>query len=195
MEMQIQDLIDSIRKDGLEKAERESEQVISEAKAKAEGIVKEAEEKAAKLISDAKKRISLEEETSKAALEQASRDALLTFRKKMVEEINLILKSKVSQALDAKTLTELVKIVVEKECDDASTVVVPEKLEEEVSKGLAKELADKVSKGLQVKGGKQFGTGFVVMEKDGEGYVDLSDDALVSLLMPYLSESLKKLFH
>ncbi len=190
--MQIQDLIDSIRKEGLDKTNAECEKLIAEAKEKAEGIVKEAEEKAAKLVSDAERRIELEEKSSKAGLEQASRDALLSFRKKMEDEVSLILKSKVSSSLDPKALVELISLLLKEE-EDGSVVLVPEKLEKEVAASLAKELADKVAKGLQVKGSGLIGGGFKIMEKDGEGYIDLSDDALVSLLMPHLSDSLKKL--
>lgn len=46
MELQIQDLVSSIRKDGIEAANAEAEAIISEAKKKAETIVADAKAEA-----------------------------------------------------------------------------------------------------------------------------------------------------
>ena len=49
MEQQIQDLVDSIRKEGLEEAEKQRNEIIQKAKAEADRIIKEAKDNAAKM--------------------------------------------------------------------------------------------------------------------------------------------------
>ena len=50
MEQQIQDLVDSIRKEGLDEANRERDRIIAQAKGEADRIVKVARENSEKMI-------------------------------------------------------------------------------------------------------------------------------------------------
>ena len=56
MELQIQDLVSSIRKDGIEAANAEAEAIISEAKKKAETIVADAKAEAKSVQEASEKR-------------------------------------------------------------------------------------------------------------------------------------------
>ena len=60
MELQIQDLVSSIKKDGIESANREAAQILAEAKAQAEKIVADARSEADKLRADAQAEIGAE---------------------------------------------------------------------------------------------------------------------------------------
>ena len=55
MEQQIQDLIASIRKEGIDSARAEADRIIQEAKDKADAIVREAEKERDKMVPDAQK--------------------------------------------------------------------------------------------------------------------------------------------
>ena len=95
MEQQIQDLVDSIRKEGLEEAEKQRNEIIQKAKAEADRIIKEARDNAAKMIDDAAKECALREQSAKASISQAARDVSLSLR----EEINRQLAAILSSAL------------------------------------------------------------------------------------------------
>ena len=82
MEQQIQDLVASIRKEGIDSAKAEAERIISEARAQADAIVKEAEKERDKMIADAEKSIALEKSSSEATIKQAARDVSLSLRKR-----------------------------------------------------------------------------------------------------------------
>ena len=64
MEQQIQDLIASIKKDGIESATNESKKILEEARKEAERIVDEAKKERDKIIADGKKTIEIERESS-----------------------------------------------------------------------------------------------------------------------------------
>ena len=53
MEIQLQELIDQIKKDGVEAAENEAESILNDAKAQAEKIIADAQMQADKILADA----------------------------------------------------------------------------------------------------------------------------------------------
>ena len=77
MELQIQDLVSSIRKDGIEAANAEAEAIISEAKKKAETIVADAKAEAKSVQEASEKEIGILKESAAISAEQAKRDAIL----------------------------------------------------------------------------------------------------------------------
>ena len=54
MEIQLQELIEQIKKDGVEAAEAQAEEVINSAKAKAEKIIADAQAQAERILQEAK---------------------------------------------------------------------------------------------------------------------------------------------
>jgi len=87
MELQIQDLVSSIKKDGIESANREAAQILAEAKAQAEKIVADARSEADKLRADAQAEIGVFKASAQLSAEQAKRDAVLAFRQEIGAEL------------------------------------------------------------------------------------------------------------
>ena len=123
MEIQIQELIDSIKKDGLEQAKKDAVAYLENAKAEADRIVAEANDEAAKLIEKAKKEIALEEKSSKATLEQAARDAVLSFKKGVEQELDKIMNEEVSASVDGALLERLIDEVVSSDLVSKDAVI------------------------------------------------------------------------
>lgn len=192
MEIQIQELIDSIKKDGLEQAKKDAVAYLENAKAEADRIVADANDEAAKLIEKAKKEIALEEKSSKATLEQAARDAVLSFKKGVEQELDKIMNEEVSASVDGALLERLIDEVVSSDLV-GKDAVIEVKDAKAVSEAFVKKLSDKVKKGLTIKSSNQVSGGFRVIEKDGSGYIDLTEREIAALLKPYLNESLKEL--
>lgn len=192
MEIQIQELIDSIKKDGLEQAKKDAVAYLENAKAEADRIVADAKDEAGKLIEKAKKEIALEEKSSKATLEQAARDAVLSFKKGVEQELDKIMNEEVSASVDGALLERLIDEVVSSDLV-GKDAVIEVKDAKAVSEAFVKKLSDKVKKGLTIKSSNQVSGGFRVIEKDGSGYIDLTEREIAALLKPYLNESLKEL--
>ena len=192
MEIQIQELIDSIKKDGLEQAKKDAVAYLENAKAEADRIVADANDEAAKLIEKAKKEIALEEKSSKATLEQAARDAVLSFKKGVEQELDKIMNEEVSASVDGALLERLIDEVVSSDLVGKDAVIEVKDVKA-VSEAFVKKLSDKVKKGLTIKSSNQVSGGFRVIEKDGSGYIDLTEREIAALLKPYLNESLKEL--
>ncbi|NCD06949.1 MAG: V-type ATP synthase subunit E [Spirochaetia bacterium] len=195
MAQQIQDLVESIQKEGIEKANKKAEQIITEAKAKADEIIKSAKKEADKVLSDADKEIALRDQSAKASLTQAARDVQLSLKKALTEEINALLEEKVSQTFKTKEFIKLIKDVISSDFDDVNNLElqVSEKDYEELATVLTKELGDKIKQGLEIKPVKSVNVGFKLAEKDGSGYFDFSAEATAKLMTPFLSPAIAKI--
>ena len=183
MELQIQDLVSSIRKEGLEAANAEAESIIQEAKKKAESIVASAKAEAQQFKDAAEKEIAILKESAEVGAEQAKRDAVLAFKSEIQAEFEKILAADISKELKGEGLGKLIRAAVagENVADYAAEV-------SEVSDALKKELAEEIKKGLEIKPTKGVQQGFRLAAKDGSGYFDCSDDGIMEMLMPYFRE-------
>lgn len=192
MEQQIQDLIASIKKDGIESATNESKKILEEARKEAEIIVNEARKERDKIIADGKKTIEIERESSISSIKQAARDVSLTLRKNLEDKFKKILGQKVSSGLDEKVIAEAIVAVVKGECNGCD-VEVSKEMVDKVNAVLTSQFAKELEKGVTLRASSSVSGGFKVYSKDGSAYIDLSDEEITKLLYPYLSSSLKEI--
>ena len=192
MEQQIQDLIASIKKDGIESATNESKKILEEARKEAERIVNEAKKERDKIIADGKKTIEIERARSISSVKQAARDVSLTLRKNLEDKFKKILGQKVSSSLDEKVIAEAIVAVVKGECNGCD-VEVSKEMVDKVNAVLSSQFAKELENGVTLRASSSVSGGFKVYSKDGSAYIDLSDEEITKLLYPYLSSSLKEI--
>ena len=180
MELQIQDLVSSIRKDGIDAANAEAEAIISEAKKKAEMIIADAKAEAKNIQETSEKEINILKESAALSAGQAKRDAMLAFKNEVQAEFEKILSAKIKNNLSDAALGKLIQAVVADEDVQNYSVEVAE-----VSDSLKAELAEEIKNGLEIKPTKSVRAGFRLAAKDGSGYFDCSDEEIMQMLMPY----------
>lgn len=183
MELQIGDLIESIRKDGIDAANREAETIVEEAKKKAEGIVAAANTEARRLRESAQRDTELMKESANAEISQAVRDAVLSFKAEIQKEYDKILSDGVKTSLGDDALVKLIQAALSGEDASKYTVELAD-----VSSGLRSKLAEEIRNGLEIKPVKNIKAGFRLAEKDGSGYFDCSDEEITQMLAPYLKQ-------
>lgn len=183
MELQIQDLVSSIRKEGVEAANAEAEAIIAEAKNKASVIIADARAEAKSTKESTEKEIGILKESAIVSAEQAKRDAMLAFKSEIKTEFEKILAAKVQANLGDVALGKLIQAAVAGEniAEYAAEV-------SEVSDSLKSELAEEIKGGLEIRPTKQVKAGFRLAAKDGSGYFDCSDDEIMQMLMPYFRD-------
>lgn len=193
MEQQIQDLVDSIKKEGLQQAQTQRDEIISQAKAEADRIINEARTKAGKMIEDAQRECALREQSARASIEQAARNVAITLKEDLNAQLSKILALQVGEALNKTLLSKLVLSVVDASLKDA-VIEIGGPDAEKLTKQLAADLAGKLKNGLELSaGGKE--KGLKIVSKDGSGYIDLSAEEMTRLLRPYLSDSIKEIIY
>ncbi len=182
MELQIQDLISSIRKDGIDAANAESSEIIAAANKKAAEIIKEAKEEADAKFSEAEKRIATLTEGARVNVEQAQRDAVLSFKKSIEGEFRKILSADIKKTVNGEALGTLIRAALTGE--DASKYAAEVT---EVTEGLQSELAEEIRNGLEVRVSSGVRSGFRLSEKDGSGFFDCSDEEIAEMIRPFFS--------
>ncbi len=183
MELQIQDLVSSIKKDGIDTANKEAAAILAEAKKQAEAIVADAKAQADKLKEDAKAEVEVFKSSAQLSAEQARRDAVLAFRQEIQKEFEKILAADVGKALDQKSLAALIRAAVQGEDVSSYTAEVAQVTDE-----LRQELAQELKNGLEIRPSKKVGAGFRLAAKDGSGYFDCSEQEIAEMLMPFFRD-------
>ncbi|MBO7164280.1 MAG: V-type ATP synthase subunit E, partial [Spirochaetaceae bacterium] len=108
MDVQLQELIDKIKKDGVASAESSAAAIIAEAEKKAAAIISDAEAKAANIVATGKSETARMEKASVDAIRQAGRNLLLSFRDGVNAQLAAIVSAQTEGALSADTLKAVV---------------------------------------------------------------------------------------
>ncbi len=195
MAQQIQDLVASIQKEGIDKANKEAEKIIAAAEKKADNIIKSAKKEADKVLSDADREIALRDQSAKASLSQAARDVQLSLKKSLTDQMNVLLEEKVKTTFKSKDFVKLIKDILSLGFYDAKNteLQISEKDYKELATVLTKELGDKIKEGLEIKPVKNVNFGFRLADKDGSGHFDFSAEATAELLIPFLSPAIAEI--
>ncbi len=191
MDVQLQELIDKIKKDGVASAESSAAAIIAEAERKAAAIVSDAEAKAASIVSNGKNETERMEKASVDAIRQAGRNLLLSFRDGINAQLSAIVSAQTTAALSADALKALVPEAVKAWAANTAagdiSVLLPAKDLAAVEASLQSALKAELEKGLELKADKSLSAGFRIGSKDGAAYYDFSAEAVADLFSAYLN--------
>jgi V/A-type H+-transporting ATPase subunit E len=197
MEIQLQELIDQIKKDGVEAADAEAKSIVEKAKADAEKIISDAKAKADKILADAKVENERMVRTSEDAIRQAGRNLLISFRESVTRELSAVVGEKVCAAYSSDDFTKLIVNVVEcwaknAEANDLS-VILNEKDLKSLEEKLLSALKERLLSGVTLKSSDNFDGGFRIAVNNGSAYYDYSSEAVVDMLSSFLSPKVTEL--
>lgn len=191
MDIQLQELIDKIKKDGVASAEQQSSEIVAEAEKKAASIIAEAQQKSDDMMKNAKAEIARLEKASEDALTQASRNMLLSFKDALISELDALVKSECAASYSNKILEKLIPETVKnwaKNTDAADlSVLLSEKDLKDLESTLKAGLKEEISKGLEIKTDKTLANGFRIGINNGEAYYDYSAESVADLFAAYLN--------
>ena len=191
MDVQLQELIDKIKKDGVATAEAEAAKVIEAAEKKAEGIVADAQEKAAEIIKNAKLETERMEKASDEAIVQAGRNMLLSFKDSLIAQLDGLIQAETAKAeskdILAKLVPETVKVWAKNSEASELSVLLSEKDLKDLEKSLTAELKAEIAKGLEIKPDKTLAAGFRIGVNNGAAYYDYSAESLAEMFAAYLN--------
>lgn len=197
MDVQLQELIDKIKRDGVATAETEAQGIVSEAEKKAASIIREAEEKADGIIKNAKAETERMEKASEDAITQAGRNLIISFRDGINRELSALVSSATESALDKDVLKKLVPETVKawaanSETNDL-TVLLSAKDLKALEASFKTALKTQISKGLEIKADASLTSGFRIGAKDGSAFYDFSAEEVAGLFSSYLNPKVTEL--
>ena len=191
MDVQLQELIDKIKKDGVSAAEKKAEQIIAEANKKAEAIIAQAQDKAAEIIKEGKAETERMEKSSEEAIVQAGRNMLLSFKESLIQELDGLIQGSIAKAESKDVLAKLVPETVKAWAKNSEaselSVLLNEKDLKELEKSLKASLKSEISKGLEIKPDKTLTAGFRIGVNKGAAFYDYSAESLAEMFAAYLN--------
>jgi len=193
MDIRVQELLEKIKREGVETAEAEAAKIVSEAESRRAGIIAAAEKEAKAMVERAKLDAARSEEAGKAALLQASRDLILAFRGELEKLLATLVKADVDAAFDAETIKKALPAILEswaKTGSDEIAVMLSEKDLKPIEAFFKDKLGGTLRKGVEFKPQKDTRTGFRIVEKGGAAYYDFSAQAVADMLGSYLNSRL-----
>ena len=196
MDVQLQELIDKIKKDGIESASAEASRVRAEAEAEAKRIVEAGRKEATDLVAKGKVDAERSEKAGIAAVQQASRNLVLSFKAEMERLLEALVVRETAAAYSDDALKavipELVKAWAAKG-QDSLDLLLPADSVARLDGFFKSALAAELKKGMEIKGERTLGAGFRIAAKDGSAYYDFSADAVAELLSAYLNPRLAEI--
>lgn len=190
MEIQLQELIHQIKKNGVDAAEAQAETILNAAKAEAEKIISDAQAKAEKILHDAKCENDRMVKSGEDALRQAGRNLLISFRESVARELRAIVGDHVAEVYSSDAFAKLVVSTVEcwagkPDAEDLAVILNSNDLAK-LEECLLAELKAKALKGITLKANDNFDGGFRIAVDNG-AYYDYSAEAVTDMLSNYLS--------
>ena len=197
MEIQLQELIDKIRKEGVDVAEAEAKTMLTSAKEEAQRIIAEAQLQADKILANAKEENTRMVKSSEDAIRQAGRNLLISFRESVERELKAIIYEKVDAVYSSQLLEKIIVDVVESWANNPETqnltVILNNDDVMRLEETLLASLKERVKKGVTLKASDNFDGGFRISVNDDTVYYDYSEEAVVEMLSNYLSPKVAKL--
>jgi V/A-type H+-transporting ATPase subunit E len=204
-ETKLQELIDTLKKQGVESGEESSRKIVEDARKEAENIVAKAREEAGNIVSQAQKDADKRMEQLNSSMEIAA-SQFVTSLKRTIEENLLALPMKKALESDLagtaflkELLETLVKEYVKQAGQKDLELILPKDQQEKLSdfsmQLIAKhaEQDDGEKLGLTLKS-ENIDFGFLVGKADGNVRLDFTADAFQTLFLQFLTPRFRELF-
>ncbi len=193
MDIQLQELLEKIKSEGVETARSQAAKIVAEAEAKARNILAETEKEAKSIRETARADATRAVEAGNAALAQSARDLILSFKDRISEMLETAVLSQASVSMTTPVLEEIFPAVLKKSfmagMDDISLLLAPDILEK-LDRGFAARLGSELKRGVEIKPFDGAPYGFRIAEKNGSVHYDFSAEAVAGLLAKRLNSRL-----
>ncbi|MDR2900308.1 MAG: V-type ATP synthase subunit E [Treponema sp.] len=196
MDVQLQELIDKIKKDGIETASSEATKMKSQAESEAKRIIDAAQKEAAAIIERGKADADKFEKASIAAVEQASRNLVLAFKDEIQALLDKICAGSASNNLNDDALKSIVPEIIKNwntKGSDNLAVLLSEADLKKLETFFTDKLSAELKKGLELKSDKNLASGFRIAAKDGSAYYDFSAESVAELMSAYVNPRLQEI--
>jgi V/A-type H+-transporting ATPase subunit E len=196
MEIQLQELIDKIKKDGIQSASDEALRLRALAEGEAKRIVEAAQKEGADIVAKAKVDADRFEKAGIAAIGQASRNLILAFKGEIQAVLDKIVVRETTAAYNADVLKAALPEILKNwaaKSGDSLDILLPEAQLASLEGFFRQNLAAELNAGAELKTGRNVGAGFRIASRDGSAYYDFSAEAVADLLSTYLNPRLAEI--
>ncbi len=193
MEKKLQELTRKIYSEGVEKANKEAEEIKSQAKKEADEMIKKAKKESAKIIEKAEKESAEMKKNVESEIALSSKQVISAIKQKITSLVTAkAVKEPVSEAFkDEEFIKKIIEDLVKNwnpgknESLDIS-VILPEKKEKEMKKYFEAKQKKLLDAGLELRFDDSIDAGFKIGPKDGSYQISFTDRDFENLFRTYL---------
>jgi len=194
MDVKLDKLIEKLKKEGVDGAQKAADAILEKAKKEASAIKAKAEQEAKDVKSKAEKDTTNFQKNSERAIKQAGRDAELKLKEQITALFDRVFKNEIAAALEEDFLQKLILAVVGNWSEKEELEI---KLSEKDYKGLEKVLLAGLKKETKqtifLQPTRNVEHGFRIGLKGKDLYYDFSDESIALLLKSFLNKRLNQI--
>ncbi len=193
MENKLQELTNKIYAEGVDKANKEAEEIIAKAKAEIQNMHKQAEKEASLIIEKAEKEAQEIKKNVNSEVKLSARQAINTIKQQITELITA--KStgeEIRQAFNNKEFLQRIIETAVKNWDPKESksidvaVLLPEKDEKELNEYFIKKQKSLLDSGLELRFDESMESGFKIGPKDGSYQISFTEEDFENFFRNYL---------
>lgn len=197
---ELQSLIEKIQRDGVERAEREAAEILSQAKERAEGIIAEAQKRAEERAAAAERQAAHSALAGTRALEQAARDVILAAGRALGHAFQEIIGGSVTAGISDDVLRDAIRRMLRAYAERGMTesrieILLSAKDQTSLREALMREFAAAAKGGLEISAQDGLAAGFKLKLEDGRVTHDFSSDAIAEAISAFLGPGLAEIVH
>jgi V/A-type H+/Na+-transporting ATPase subunit E len=193
MENKLQELTNKIYSEGIEKANREAEEILSRARADSEKMRSEAEKEAAEIITKAEKEAEDLKKNVHSEIRLSARQAVNSVKQKITGLVTAKpTGTAVKKAMDDREFMQKIIVAAIKNWDPKSSggidiaVLLPEKDRKELNDYFSKKQKELLDNGLELKFDDGMRSGFKIGPKDGSYQISFTEEDFENFFRNYL---------
>jgi V/A-type H+-transporting ATPase subunit E len=198
MAEELQHLLDTIQRDGIEKAEAEANRMVSEAEKRSQQIVREGEDRAQEIRSQTERDAKAYHDRTTRAIEQAARDVLISTGQGIEEILRECVRESVGEALTSEVLKEILlrmaTLYLELNVSGGPVdLYLNEKDEKALGDYFTAALRDKMNEGVEIHPSSEVSKGFKISFRDHRLYHDFTHEAIADEMCRYLQPRIQEI--
>lgn len=198
MSENLKGLLEKINQEGIKLAEENRKAIEDKAGKEAEKILSDAKKLADEIVRKAKADAEKTKASSDLSIKQASRDLLLSLKEDIRKMLNKIVSGEITKAMTSEEIADILAGLIDRyaekngQLSDIKALVKKEDLEKIKSTFVSK-LKDKVRSGVEFRPSANINAGFSISFDKGRSYFDFSEEGLLETLCAYLNPELAKI--
>ncbi|MDY6843249.1 MAG: hypothetical protein SVW57_04065 [Thermodesulfobacteriota bacterium] len=194
----LDSLIQKIKSDGIQEAERKSAEIIQEAKKKASDIIEAATHDSENMIKKAEDALQKRDEIALKALKQAARDIILNIQETLIKTFDSLIRKECQKNLTPEILEKVLFKIIEEWQKDKDEVLSLEVVLSESDKhalfdGFFSKLKEDIRNDIELKTDSNIEAGFRIGLQEEHFYYDFTDEGIADIFASYLNHELRSL--
>ncbi len=192
----IKKICDSLRKEAIEPAKIEAQEIVEKAHSNAKKIVEEAQEKASQLFQEGKNELENEKKAFSSSMKLACKQSIDVLKQSIEERLfnenlkDIIKEATSSKKVVEKLITAIVESIEEEGIDSDISAYIPKKLStKEINEMLVEKIIKRLKEKSVVLG--NFEGGAQIQLHDDKITLDISDEAIKELVASYVHKDFR----